>query len=79
MKAIYSSPVFKDVNGNARKFLIPLESWSTHVQRDLMLLKMLELGGIGAKPTPEFMGYRKKMMAAKKKIEKNGWFSTEIR
>lgn len=78
MKAIYNSPVFKDVNGNARKFLIPLQGLSTHVLRDSMLLKMIELGGIGAKLTPEFMAYRKKMMAAKKKIEKNGWFSTEI-
>lgn len=77
-KVIYTSPVFKDENGNGRKFLIAAEGVSTHAKRDAMLLKMIALGGIHAKPTEEFMGYRKKMLAAKRKIEKNGWFSSEV-
>lgn len=78
MKVIYTSPVFKDENGNARKFLVPAAGLSTHAKRDEMLVKLLALGGINAQPTEEFLAIRKKMMAAKKKIEKNGWFATEL-
>ena len=78
-KVIYTSPVFKDENGNGRKFMVPAEGVSTHAKRDAMLIKMIALGGIHADPTPEFMGYRSKMMAAKRKIVKNGWFSTEVK
>ena len=38
------------------------------------LLQMIALGGIDAKPTPEFMAYRKVMLSAKRKIERESWF-----
>ena len=77
-KVIYTSPVFSNADGSARKFLVPVEGLSTHAKRDQMLLKMKELGGIYATPTKEFMDCRKKMLAAKRKIEKNGWYSAEV-
>lgn len=78
MKVLYSSPVFKDSDGSARKAMIPLAAVETYAKRDAALLAMIELGGIYAKPTPEFLALRKKMMAAKRKIEKNGWFSQTV-
>lgn len=78
MKVLYTSPVFKDADGSARKAMIPLAALETYAKRDAALLAMIELGGIHAKPTPEFMALRKKMMAAKRKIEKNSWFSQTV-
>ena len=78
MKVIYTSPVFKNADGSPRKFMVAAEGVSTYAKRDAMLVKMIALGGIHAVLTPEFLSYRKKMMAAKKKIEKNGWFSSVV-
>lgn len=75
MKVIYTSPVFSHNNGTARQFSIPMEALSTYAKRDECLLKMIEMGGIYAKPTPEFLKIRSKMLAAKRKIERMGWFS----
>lgn len=77
-KVIYTSPVFRNEDGSGRQFIIPAAGVSTYATRDAMLLEMTALGGIYAKPTAEFMAYRKKMMAAKRKIEKNGWFSEAV-
>ena len=75
MKVTYVSPVFRNEDGTAKRFLIPLAALSTYRTRDGALLKMLDLGGIHAKSTPE----TKKLMAtirrAKNKIAKEGWFS----
>lgn len=79
MKVVYTSPVFKNENGEGRKFFIPEESLTTYAVRDTCLLQLMALGGIRAKPTTEFMKIRSKMMAAKRKIEKKGWFSTIVR
>jgi hypothetical protein len=80
MKVIYTSPVFKDAHGHgsARQVLIPLHAVETYAKRDAALLAMMALGGINADPTPEFMAFRKKMMSAKRKIERNGWYSREV-
>jgi len=78
MKVKYASPVFKDADGSAREVLIPLAALETYAKRDAALLAMIELGGIYAKPTPEFMALRKKMMSAKRKIERNGWYSVSV-
>lgn len=78
MKVIYTSPVFRNEDGSARKFLVPMAGLSTHAKRDEMLVKMIALGGIHAEPTEEFLSLRKKMMAAKRKIEKNGWFAEAV-
>lgn len=75
MKVVYTSNVFKDANGTPRKFLIPADAVKTYQKRDEYLQKMIELGGIFAKPTAEFLGYRSKMLAARKKIERMGWHS----
>ena len=74
MKVLYTSPVFKNVDGVQRQYMIPVKALSTYAKRDAALLQMIALGGIDAKPTPEFMAYRKTMMSAKRKIEREGWF-----
>lgn len=78
MKVVYTSPVFQDAQGSARKFLIPLLALETYAKRDSALLAMMALGGIDAEPTPEFMALRKTMMSAKRKIERNGWYSRVV-
>lgn len=75
MKVMYTSPVFRNADGSARQAMIPLAAIETYAKRDAALIAMIELGGIYAKPTPEFLALRKKMMAAKRKITKNSWFS----
>lgn len=78
MKVLYTSPVFKDADGSARQVLIPLHAVETYAKRDAALLAMMALGGINADPTPEFMSFRKTMMSAKRKIERNGWYSRAV-
>jgi hypothetical protein len=39
---------------------------------------MTHLGGIYADPTVEFLKHRKKMLSAKRKIQREGWFSKEV-
>ena len=78
MKVLYTSPVFQDADGSARKFLIPLHAVETYAKRDAALLAMMSLGGINADPTPEFMAFRKTMMSAKRKIERNGWYCKTV-
>ena len=77
-KVVYTSPVFNHASGEARKFLIPVNALPTYAKRDACLLKMMEMGGIYAKPTPEFLKLRSKMLSAKRKIEREGWFSESV-
>jgi hypothetical protein len=74
MKVLYTSPVFKDVNGNYRQYMVPVKALETYAKRDAALIQMSALGGINAQPTKEFMAYRKVMMTAKRKIERESWF-----
>lgn len=74
MKVLYTSPVFKNADGSGRQFMIPLAAIKTYAKRDTALLAMTALGGIHAELTPEFLAHRKAMMAAKRKIEREGWF-----
>lgn len=78
MKVLYTSPVFKNVDGAARQYMVPVKALSTYAKRDAALLQMIEMGGIDAKPTPEFMAIRKVMMSAKRKIERESWFCTVV-
>lgn len=78
MKMKYTSPVFSNSDGSSREVMIPVAAFETYAKRDAALLAMIELGGIYAKPTTEFMALRKKMMSAKRKIERNGWFSVSV-
>jgi hypothetical protein len=78
MKVLYTSPVFKNADGSSRKFMIPVDALETYAKRDAALIAMINLGGIYAKAAPEFMSLRKKMMSAKRKIERNGWFSVTV-
>lgn len=75
-KIVYTSPVFHNADGTNRTVLIPAEALTTYAKRDAALLKLMELGGIHAELTPEFVKIRSKMMSAKRKIERMGWFST---
>jgi hypothetical protein len=78
MKVLYTSPVFRDSDGSARQVLIPLHAVETYAKRDAALLAMMALGGINADPTPQFMAFRKTMMSAKRKIERNGWYCRTV-
>ena len=75
LKVQYVSPVFHNADGASRKVMIPVEALTAYAKRDAALLKLMALGGIHAKPTPEFMKIRSTMMSAKRKIERMGWFS----
>ena len=78
MKVLYTSPVFKNADGTGRQFMIPANAVQTYAKRDAALLVMMEMGGIYAKPTLEFMAQRKAMMSAKRKIEREGWFCAPV-
>lgn len=75
MKVLYTSPVLKNANGTGRQFMIPVNAVQTYAKRDSALLVMMEMGGIHAQLTPQFIAHRKAMMSAKRKIEREGWFS----
>lgn len=74
MKALYTSPVFKNQDGSSRKFMVPAQAIKTYAKRDAALVAMISMGGIHATPTAEFMAHRKTMMNAKRKIEREGWY-----
>jgi hypothetical protein len=74
MKVLYTSPFFKNVDGDQRQYMIPVKALQTYAKRDAALIQMSALGGIHAQPTPEYMSYRKTMMSAKRKIERECWF-----
>jgi hypothetical protein len=78
MKIEYTSLVFKNADGSGRKFMIPSDALSTYLNRDTALLAMVDLGGIHATPTQEFMALRRKMLSAKRKIERNGWHCSMV-
>lgn len=78
MKVLYTSPVFKNADGSHRQFMIPANAVKTYAKRDAALLVMISMGGINATPTPEFMAQRKAMMTAKRKIEREGWYSETV-
>jgi hypothetical protein len=77
-KILYTSPVFKNADGSGRQFMIPLNAIKTYAKRDAALLAMIEMGGIHATLTPEFVAQRKAMMSAKRKIEREGWFCETV-
>jgi hypothetical protein len=77
-KILYTSPAFKNADGSGRQFMIPLNAIKTYAKRDAALMAMMELGGIHAQPTTEFMAQRKAMMSAKRKIEREGWFCETV-
>lgn len=78
MKALYVSPLFNNLDGAPRKFMIDIAGIKTHAARDLAVIKMQALGGIHAKDTPEVRKLMGTIRRAKAKIEKNGWFSTPV-
>lgn len=78
MKTLYISPIFKNLDGTFRKFMIAAEGIKTHAARDAAVLKMMELGGISAPDTPEVQKLMSKIRSAKRKIEKNNWYSTPV-
>jgi hypothetical protein len=74
MKVMYTSPIFTTVNGSSQQFMIPSEAINTYIKRDAALVAMKAMGGIYADLTPEFTKQRKIMMAAKRKIQREGWY-----
>lgn len=78
MKVLYTSPVFKNIDGIQRQYMVPAKALETYAKRDAALVQMSALGGIHAQPTKEFMALRKVVMSAKRKIEREGWFCTVV-
>lgn len=78
MKVLYISPVFKNVDGTPRKFMIESAGIKHHQARDRAVMKMMELGGIHAKDTPETRKLMSAIKRARKAIEKNGYYSTSV-
>jgi len=74
-KVLYISPVFSNQNGQPQKFIVPADAVSTYAKRDAALQVLKALGGIYAPMTSECSKQHRKMMSAKRKIERNGWFS----
>ncbi len=66
---VYVSPFFNTSS------VIPAVALKTYQKRDAALIKMRALGGISAGATPEMIKLRAKMLAAKRKIEREGWYS----
>lgn len=66
---VYVSPFFNTSS------VIPAVALKTYKKRDAALIKMRALGGISAGATPEMIKLRAKMLAAKRKIEREGWYS----
>ena len=78
MHTIYVSPVFKSVDGSQKMFRIHVDAWKYYVRRDQALLALIELGGIHAPDTEIVRKLRRKMLSAKRAIERKGYFSTMI-
>ena len=66
---VYTSPFFNTSS------VIPAVALKTYQKRDAALIKMRALGGISAGATPEMIKLRARMLAAKRKIEREGWYS----
>lgn len=66
---VYVSPFFNTSR------VIPAVALKTYKSRDAALIKMRELGGVAAGATSEMIKLRAKMLAAKRKIEREGWYS----
>ena len=69
MNVVYHSSFFNTSS------VIPAVALKTYQNRDAALLKMRALGGIAAEPTAEVIKLRAKMLAARRKIEREGWYS----
>ena len=78
MKVLYISPLFNNIDGKARKFMIEEAGIKTHRARDQAVIKMQTLGGIHAPDTPEVRKLMSAILRAKRKIEKNGWFASVV-
>ena len=72
MKVVYTSPALN------RKFLVPVVAVKTYQRRDAALLKLKKLGGVSAPMTPEALKLRQTMLAAKRKIEREGWHCVAV-
>ena len=76
MRVAYQHPVTMQL------FSIPLAALATYKRRDAALQKMIDLlDGLdprATRPSPELLRQRKIMMAAKRKIEREGWTCTVV-
>lgn len=71
-RIVYTSPLFNC------KFWIPLDGLGAHTERDYCVLKLQTLGGINAPLTEQTKKLRTRLKAARRKIEKNGWWSEVV-
>ena len=70
MNVVYNSPFFNTSS------VIPAVALKTYQKRDAYLIRMRELGGVAAGyKNPEVIKLRAKMLAARRKIEREGWYS----
>lgn len=77
MKVLYTSPLFKHVDGSPRKCWIPLPALNTYSRRDAAVMQLMALGGIDAPSTDETRKLIKTIRNAKRKIEREMWYSTQ--
>ena len=75
MRITYQHPVTMQL------FSIPLVALATYKRRDAALQKIVDLGGLdfgSVRPSPELLRQHKIMMAAKRKIAREGWTCTVV-
>ena len=73
MKVVYTSPFFNTSS------VIPAVALKTYQKRDAALIKIRELGGISASyKDPQVIKLRARMLAAKRKIEREGWHCVAV-
>lgn len=74
MNVVYNSPA----PGRA-KTKVPKEAVATYVMRDAALIALKAYGGINAPDIEEVRALRKVILSSKRKIDRNGWWSTIVR
>lgn len=75
MKVLYVSPLFRETR---REFMIEEKGVKYHAARDAAVLAIGKLGGIYAPDTPEVRALRKKILSARRSIERNGYYATPV-
>ena len=73
MRVVYVSAALSN-----RRFLVPKAAVKTYQRRDAALLRLQELGGIAAPFTAEVGELRQTMLAARRKIEREGWHCVSL-
>ena len=74
MNVLYTSPL-----GGRFQTKVPAEAVATYVMRDAAVMALQAYGGIHAPDIEEVRALRKVILSSKRKINRNGWWSTIVR